>query len=131
MSTSLTGILACDSISTTTSEVITQESPPYKAWPEITEWNRYYVFPTIRAIYYPDIPTSDEDWAEIEKHWSHVITAVSEYCLSNFGSEADDTDFEVSLIAVLRSLEKEGFYLKPLPERYSPEQKYGTVSSFV
>jgi hypothetical protein len=54
MSTELSGVIACHSISTTRPEATRQKSLPFKAWPEIKEWERYYLLPTIRVIYRPE-----------------------------------------------------------------------------
>jgi hypothetical protein len=72
MATDQSGIIACHSISTTRPEATPRKSVPFKAWPGIKEWERYYLLPTIRVIYRPELLLDPTD-ASLS-HWAQDLT---------------------------------------------------------
>jgi hypothetical protein len=83
MSTELSGVIACHSISTTRPEATSQKAPTYNTWPEIVDWLTYYTLPTIDVIYRPDLLLSPTDVLNmrlpedftLESQWS-ILSAV-------------------------------------------------------
>jgi hypothetical protein len=53
MSTELSGVIACRSISTPRPHTVSRKSP-FKVWPEVEDWLTYYTLPRVNAIYYPE-----------------------------------------------------------------------------
>jgi hypothetical protein len=120
MSTGQSGVIACHSISTTRAEDIPQQSQPFKAWPEIKEWNRYYLFPTIGVLYYPEPPPQFPEpshitrealeeriiqwFPQLEPYRSQFIPMLAEYYLSHFGTESNGQNLLLAFIEVVKSL---------------------------
>jgi hypothetical protein len=121
MTASQSGVIACHSISTTRLEDTSQNSSPFKAWPEIKEWNRYYLLPTIGGIYLPEAPPHFPEvpppnymealeallvqwFPQLEPHRSRLIAMVEEYYLSHFGSEFNRQNLLVTCVNVVRFL---------------------------
>jgi hypothetical protein len=112
MSTEHSGVIACRSISTTRPEVAPQKSSPFKAWPGIQERDRYYLLPTIGAIYRLEwtsttkIPEEEiiRAFPQLEPYRSHLMPMVVEYYLSNFDKVFNTHNFQVAVGKVVFDL---------------------------
>jgi hypothetical protein len=128
MSTEQSGVIACHAISTIRPEAIPLKSSPFKAWPAIIEWNRYYALPMIDALYRPDIlpnltdvllnmsledliklmirwcPNLEQFMSQFMPMYEELFQKTGEYYQSHFGIDYDKRRFQISVLNVLNSL---------------------------
>jgi hypothetical protein len=112
MPTSQSGVFACHSIKTTRPEVTSPNPLPYKAWPAIEDWNRYYALPTIGGLYAPHNPSDKKDMIEslierfpqLEQCRSRLWPMIEEYYRTHFGSEVNIQNFSVACFSVVATL---------------------------
>jgi hypothetical protein len=144
MSTGQSGVIACHSISTTRLEATPQQSPPFKAWPEIKEWLRYYLLPTIGVLYFPEAPPYSPEvpphnymealeeliiqwFPQLEPYRSRLMPMVEEYYLSHFGSEYNRQNLLVACVNVVRFLIDEPVsdaWVTEMAKAFSPEDPF-------
>jgi hypothetical protein len=94
MSTDLSGVIACRSVTTNRLEATPQEFPPYKAWPAIEQWNRYYTLPTIGISYSPGNPSYEfleeqiiRSYPQLERYRFLLIPWIEKNCVSLHGHQ--------------------------------------------
>jgi hypothetical protein len=129
MSTNQSGVIACHSISTTRPEAKDKKSPPFKVWPEINEWERYYALPTIGVIYRPEVlphaidrpfnywpleamleklirmfPTPEQFISQMMPMFEEHFHMAGEYYKSQFGIQFNPQRYQEALANVLPSL---------------------------
>jgi hypothetical protein len=157
MSTSQSGIIMCNSFTTSRPEDTAPKALPFEAWPEIPEWVRYCVFPTIGAFYKPeaiDTNTMAPEEAiirmfpQLEPFKSQLMQMVAEYYLTHFGEEFNEHNFQIAIGEVLTkllvgdeqpadvwnsigdALVIEGIKTSSPPDAYSTSHEFGHLYSF-
>jgi hypothetical protein len=86
------GVIACNSVSIPKPEDTTQISSPFKAWPAIEQWNRYYTLPTIGITYSfgkPSYKFLEEQiirsYPQLRRYRSSLISRIEKDCKSLYG----------------------------------------------
>jgi hypothetical protein len=124
MSTEHSGVIACHSVSTTRPEADPRKSVPFKAWPEIEDWDRYYLLPSIGGLYIPEVVPNSirilkeypasytfeiiaefmiRSFPNFETYRSQLLLTMEEYYESNFGTEFNSYNIAQTMLYIMTS----------------------------